>query len=637
MQVPMRLGYPFSDHAVLQQGRTIPVWGACMPHMTITVLLAGHRAIATSTADGSWLVRFPSISAGGPHELVATCAIGEVRCRDVWIGEVWLCSGQSNMEWILKNTHHEIPDNDLDISSIRCLRVSGPACFGRQSTAEGNWEVATAQSLLRMSAVGVWFAWNLKVHLGTPIGLIVNAWGGTRIQSWISREALYQDPSGNVEVQSYESLVSHPDAISPAMALSHWEAEAMELGSINNGIRWGWNAIAYDDQCWPGMSLPSSWQEHHHPESGVFWFRREVILPPSWVGFELDLHLGAIDKHDDTYVNGIRVGGLSWEDGSQTWNTPRVYRILSSVVVNERLVIAVRVRSHLYNGGLVGPANAMYLVRADADDVRVALDGAWKYQRETSWGLRMGTGEMPFPGSPNSPFTLFDSRVAPLLPYALRGILWYQGEQNVFEASDYRRLLPLLIADWRRAFGQGELPFGIVQLANYLHPSTQTGPSPWAELREAQLFTALSQSSVGLAVAIDVGDAKDIHPRDKRSVGERLARWALAAVYSQGGLPSGPSFRSLAIEPGGVLRCSFYFGNGLRTKDGSQARHVFIAGYNRQFHPALTRIDGDSLLVWSPIVPQPVAVRYAWADNPVGCHLENSAGLPASPFRSDCW
>ncbi|MEI9999147.1 MAG: sialate O-acetylesterase [Verrucomicrobiota bacterium] len=254
---------------------------------------------------------------------------------------------------------------------------------------------------------------------------------------------------------------------------------------------------------------------------------------------------------------------------------------------------------------------------------------------EQNWGVVQPPAILG-DGNPNSPYILFDSRVHPLLPYGIAGVIWYQGESNAAEARLYRRLLPLMIRDWRRAWGQGDFPFLQVQLANYQAPATEPGPSDWAELREAQA-AALAEPNTGMAVAIDVGDAADIHPRDKRSVGLRLAWWALAEIYGRGGVPSGPLYTHATSEARGRLRIHFRHAAGFKTRDGQAPHHVAIAGPDRKFLWAESDIEGETLLVWHPAILHPVAVRYAWATNPDGCNLVNAAGLPASPFRTDTW
>jgi sialate O-acetylesterase len=317
---------------------------------------------------------------------------------------------------------------------------------------------------------------------------------------------------------------------------------------------------------------------------------------------------------------------------------PRVYRVPAHLVQGGELLVAVRARSHFNDGGLVGPAAEMRLAPVvGLDGGAVPLDGSWHYAIEQDWGVQTPPAMQLVPGNPNAPCTQFDSRLAPIIPYGVRGVIWYQGESNVGDPATYRRLLPQLIADWRRAFGQGDLPFLQVQLANHLAVAQQPKPSAWAEVRDIQAATALADPQGGLAVAIDVGEAGNIHPMDKRTVGQRLARWALASTYGLGGAPCGPLFDSLTIEAGGRMRVRFRHAQGLRTSDGKAPARVAIAGANRTFVWAETAIEDDTLLAWHQDVPRPSALRYAWADNPEGCNLTAGDGAPAAPFRSDAW
>lgn len=635
----MRLAPLFHDHAVLQRDQPIPVWGVAGAEQQVTVTLAGHSARVVADVDGAWLVRLPPLPAGGPHELVASAVSGEVRARDLLIGEVWVCSGQSNMQFTQAQSGQLGDDANRELSRIRLLTVATPAALGRQSAIDGRWTPATAASLAGFSAVGGWFGRQLHRTLGVPIGLICNAWGGTRIQAWISREALVQDPSGRDDVRHYEGYVFTPGSVpeSEFTSMADWERRGAPQDSGNAGLAAGWAASDFADQDWRTMPLPNPWQNHGHPGSGVFWFRRSFTVPRTWIGRDLELHLGAIDKHDDTYVNGERVGGMSWEQGANTWCTPRVYTVPARLIGGDgRLCVAVRARSHVYHGGMIGPPTEMRVHPLKETTGALSLAGDWRYQVEQDWGLQTPPAVLLGAGNPNSPYTLFDSRLAPLIPYGIRGVIWYQGESNAAEAVVYRRLLPLMIRDWRRAWGQGDFPFLVVQLANYMADQGVPVRSAWAELRDAQL-AALAVPNTGLAVTIDVGDALDIHPPDKRSVGERLARWALAETYGQGNVPSGPLFESMTIEAGGRVRCRFRHAVGLATRDGAAPLRVTLAGIDRMFVSAEARIEGETLVAWHPKIPRPAAVRYAWADNPVGCNVINGAGLPASPFRSDAW
>ncbi len=635
----MRFASPFQDHAVLQRDQPIPVWGWAGPNEEVVVHLGSGAAKVSAGADGRWLVRLPSLTAGGPHELIASSASGEARLADILIGEVWICSGQSNMGFALEETRQAPPERESDLPCIRLLSVTTQACQGAQTEVYGRWATATHATLCRFSAVGGWFGRILHRELDVPVGLICNAWGGTRIQAWMSREALMCDPLGVDEVRSYENYAYRMESGSGGKIsnLVEWERHMAALDTGNAGLAQGWAGTAFADGAWKTICVPAQWQSHGHLGSGVFWFRRTLQVPVDWRGRDLELHLGAIDKHDDTYVNGERVGGLSWADGPSTWNTPRVYRVPTRLVDADGAVcIAVRARSHIYDGGLIGPADAMRLHPVGDACGALTLDGEWRYACEQDWGVQAMPTLPMGPGDPNAPYTLFDSRLAPLIPYGIRGFLWYQGESNAHEAAVYRQLLPQMIRDWRRAFGQGDLPFLQVQLANFGGISDKPGPSDWALLREAQT-AALSEPATGMAVAIDVGEGNDIHPRDKRSVGERLARWALAETYGRGGVPCGPSYAGMTVEAGNRMRIRFRYADGLHTHDGNKPRHVAIAGIDRVFLWAETAIEGNTFVVWHPDIDRPAAVRYAWANNPEDCNLVNKDGLPASPFRTDSW
>ncbi|MBN8526195.1 MAG: 9-O-acetylesterase [Planctomycetes bacterium] len=557
--------------------------------------------------------------------------------RDVLVGEVWICSGQSNMEWKLSQVDPQRDgDPPTDLPRIRLLTITNAPRLGRQDELEGRWTPASERSLVAFSAVAGWFGRALHRELGVPIGLICNAWGGTRIQTWISREALLQDPLGRTEIRHYEGFLDDPTRMAPGewASIPDWEARGAPKDTGNRGLSDGWAGPAFDDAGWKTMPMPTQWQQHGHAGSGVFWFRRSVLVPAAWSGRDLDLGLGAIDKHDETYVNGERVGGMGFEGGPNTWCTPRTYRVPGRLVpADGSLCIAVRVRSHFHHGGMIGPAVEMRVAPV-GESGGVPLHGPWRYAVEQDYGVVTVPNTPWGPGNPNSPYILFDSRIAPLLPYAIRGAIWYQGESNAEQPEAYRRLMPLMIRDWRRAWGQGDFPFIQVQLANFRNQPESPANGRWPELREAQT-AALAEPGVGMAVAVDIGDPKDIHPRNKRDVGERLARWALAHTYGREVAASGSLYRDATVEAGGRMRVRFDHGAGLRTRDGAAVGELTICGIDRVHHPAESRIEGDTLLAWSPQVLRPWAVRYAWDDCPMRCNLVNGAGLPASPFRSD--
>ena len=538
------------------------------------------------------------------------------------------------MEWSLQQCGPDWMTDSPAIPEIRFLSVTTPASLGKTSAVAGVWTPCTPASLAGFSAVGGFFGREIHRELNVPIGLINNAWGGSRVQAWISREALMQDPSGRDEVGFYESFITESKRAVRIKSFAEWEATDAPQDVNNLGIERGWADPGFDDSSWTTMALPGHWNKQGHPYNGIFWFRRTVEIPEIWAGQDLQLSLGAIDKHDHTWVNGELVGSMGFETPN-AWSTHRNYPVPDRLIgPDRRVTIAVRARSHVNDGGMTGPASLMKLQCFSDVSAPLSLSGDWRYHVEQDWGQARPPDLEWGAGNQNSPHILFDSRLSPLIPYGLRGVIWYQGESNASEAPLYRRMLPLMIQDWRRAWGQGDFPFLQVQLANYGEPVQHPGSSSWAELREAQL-DVLKEPVTGMAVAVDIGEAFDVHPKNKRDVGLRLARWALAETYGRGGTPSGPLFSGMRIETGGRLVCSFlHAGNGLK---GEKLRHFAIAGSDRVFKWAEAEIVGSTVEVWSKSVPEPMAVRYAWADNPDGCNLYNKEGLPASPFRSDSW
>ena len=633
----LQLASPFQDHAVLQRDQTLPVWGWAPPGLRLRVTLAGRAAMCLCTEAGEFLVRLPALPAGGPHILaVEAVETGErIEIRDVLIGEVWLASGQSNMNWTLEQCR-PLVDADIaaaDFPAIRFFNVGRRAHLGPQREVAGRWEATTPGAAPAFSAVAFSFARRLHRELGVPVGVLSASWGGTFIETWMSRSALALSPAAAEWLARFED---------EAWAPAKWEAmpEVGPDGRVNNypkdpGVTRDWHRADLDDSSWPVMTVPGTWQSAGHRHSGVFWFRRTLEIPADWAGRELVLHLGAADKQDVTFVNGVEVGRTGREREENHWNRPRVYIVPAALVAGRALKIASRVYSFVYDGGLIGPAATMKVHPAGRPEEALPIAGVWRFQREHDFGVVEVTRPMGH-GEPNTPHMLFDNMIAPLAPYALRGVVWYQGESNEFAPETYAQLLRDLVGDWRRQWGRGELAFHLVQLPGFRAPQAHEPDSRWARMREAQA-AILDMPHTGFAIAIDRGQAEDIHPIDKVPVGERLARSALARTYGRELVPNGP--RAGRFFPaGGGMRVEFAdAGAGLTTLDGAPPRLFFLAGEDRVFHPAEARIERNAVVVATPLVPRPVAVRYAWADNPAGCNLANSDGLPASPFRSDRW
>jgi len=459
-----------------------------------------------------------------------------------------------------------------------------------------------------------------------PIGLINCSWGGSCAEAWMPRDVLERDPRHRPIVERYRA--QHHGDIS-AVFQSWQGTPVVHQDSGNEGETRGWASPACDTSAWRELPMPSYWQQHGWNFNGAVWLRREVNIPKSWAGRELELHLGCLDDFDTTYFSGVRVGETSSDPNA--YAVERCYTVPAALVTPGRAVIAVRVFDHFGNGGMAGPLKEMFLTLRGARAKKIPLAGTWRACVERELPMKDMSA---MTGPLGAPAVMYNGMLAPLVPFALRGVIWYQGESNAGRAAQYRSLFPALITAWRACWQQPALPFLFVQLANYKEPPVAPMDDDWAELREAQT-AALALPATAMAAAINIGDAQDIHPRNKRDVGKRLALCALAHVYGQDVVCSGPMYRAHAIE-GSAVRIMFdHVDGGLRARRGA-LRGFAIAGADRRFVWAQARIEQDTVRVWSNDVPQPVAVRYAWAANPP-CNLYNAAGLPAVPFRTDAW
>lgn len=639
----VRLPALFGDNMVLQQGPRARVWGTAPPGERVTVRIAGLTASATADARGRWQTFVGPLRAGGPFEL-AVEGSNRLVFKNVLVGEVWVCSGQSNMEWPLSRSEGGEQDaagaND---SGLRFFTVGKKTAAEPQEDADGRWAVATPAEALRFSAVAFYFGRELRARLGVPVGLINTSWGGTPAESWTSREALAADAALRPILERHEEAMRNlPEARREYdRRLAEWDKRNERVilrDEGNRGEAQGFAEPAHDTSGWQQMSLPQQWESAGLSVDGAVWFRREVNVPAQFAGRDLLLSLGAIDDHDTTYFNGERAGSTGAETPN-AYAAPRRYRVPGRLVRAGRNVVAVRVFDSVGGGGLTGPAGEMRLADVGGAD-SIPLDGLWAYKPERVLPARAvdysnHPGPRPGPESHYNPTVLYNAMLAPLTPFAVRGALWYQGESNAGRAYQYRALLPAMIRDWRARWRQGDFPFLFVQLANWRARRDEPTESDWAELREAQLLTLRRVPRTGMAVTIDIGEADDIHPRNKRDVGLRLARWALADTYNRKIEKSGPLYESHRVE-GDRVRLRFKHARGLETSDGRAPTGFAVAGADRKFVRADARIEGDAVVVWNRAVPRPVAVRYAWADNPA-VNLYNSDDLPASPFRTDDW
>lgn len=623
----------FGSGMVLQRERRVPVWGTATPGASIEVVIAGQRKRTRADRDGSWRVEFDPMPAGGPHSM-RVIGPDTLVFDDVLVGDVWLASGQSNMEMPVdgwgKVIDSQVEVAAADFPRLRLLQVEHTVSHQPlgQCTTTG-WRACTPESVREFSATGYFFGRMLHRQLGVPIGILQATWGGTVVESWTSARSLRRISELRPQLDAI-ALRAHEGTAQQARreyqeAMQAWLV-TVPAADLGNSADPPWSSPELDDRDWPRMQLPCGWEDAGYPDlDGVMWFRKQVTLPPDWAGQELELHLGRIDDADTTWFDGVPVGH------DDVYDRPRQYRIPAAMVSAGTHTIAVRVFDWIGGGGLWGEPWRMKLASSDRDSIPLA--GEWAHR--VGLDLRDTAPRPQDPDDPNQPTVLSNGMIQPLAPYALRGIIWYQGEANAPRAHQYRKLFPLLIEDWRQRWDRADLPFLFVQLANWQQPQPQPGDSDWAELREAQAM-ALSRPHTGMVVAIDIGDAADIHPRNKQEVGRRLALVALRDVYGRDVTASGPMWRSLRTERA-QLRLRFdHTDSGLSGRGGGPPQGFAVAAADRVFHWAQARIEGDEVVVWSDQVTRPVAARYAWATNPT-CDLVNGAGLPAAPFRTDRW
>jgi sialate O-acetylesterase len=634
----VRLPSIISDNMVLQQGVKVRIWGNAKPGERVIVTLKNKSAETVADRQGHWQVWLDPSKAGGPFELTVK-GDNVLTIKNVLIGEVWLCSGQSNMEWPLINTIGGAETvAQANYPEIRLFTVTKNTSVSPLADVEGHWVVTTPDDAAHFSAVGYFFGRELYQQLKVPVGLINSSWGGTPAEAWTRHDALLSSPELKPILDKYESsLNALPQAKEAyARALANWEEKNLYIDSGNKGEALGYADPKASTADWSRMDLPKQFETAGLLIDGAVWFRKEVELPASLAGKDLVLNLPPIDDYDTTYFNGTKIGATGRETPN-SYMVARKYVVPGALVRAGRNVIAVRVFDSAGEGGFsrggsmsIGPAGG-----ADADVI--SLRGVWDYKVEQAlepkhpdWGSRP---EAVGVSNQNNPSVLYNAMIAPLVPFAIRGVIWYQGESNAGRAYQYRTLFPAMIRDWRSAWGS-DFPFYFVQLANWHATKAEPDESDWAELREAQMMT-LREPQTGMAVTIDIGDENDIHPRNKLDVGRRLAAWALAGSYNQKVIPSGPLFDRYTIKDNEV-RILFKHAEGLKTSDGGPVKGFAVAGEDHRFVWADARIEGDTVIVSSPKISKPVAVRYGWADNPTA-NLYNKAGLPASPFRTDDW
>jgi len=621
----------FQDHAVLQRDRPIPVWGRAQPDADVTVSLAGKRVQARADAQGRWRAELPALRAGGPYTLTAHSGGATQTASDVLVGDVWLCSGQSNMELQVKrtlNSRAEIQDADND--RIRLLKVGLKESVAPREHFElpVRWQKTTPADVPEFSAACYYFARELQKSVDVPMGLVNSSWGGSRIEAWIGAESLRR--LGGYD-DALDVLAQYAD--DPLAAAANW-------GEV--WARWwrGRPGVAPGDEPWradyaPGKSAPDeawraaprelgAWEGWGVPElaefNGMLWYRTTLGLSAAQAAQDAVLELGTVDEVDMTWVNGRGVG-------SAYIGEPRKYPLPRGLLHEGDNTLVVNVLDTYVFGGITGPSSSRVL--RFADGTSIPLDGHWQYRIVPD---TVGTPPLAPWMSASGKTTLFNGMVAPLVGYGLRGALWYQGESNTGQPAAYRDLLRAYRDDLRAHFGK-DLPLFVVQLANFGPAPTRPTESGWAELREVQREVAAEDPRTGLAVAIDIGDRYDIHPANKQELGRRLARAARRVVYGEKIAETGPVPLSAKRE-----------GDAVVVAFGDVAGKLVAYGYDKPIGFELcgsgpgscryadAEIRGAGEVVLRAPVANPTRVRHAWADSPI-VTLFDGDGLPAGPFE----
>ena len=644
----MKLASIFQNGAILQRDTVIPVWGNSAPGVLVTGTFNGTTVYSRSSATGEFMLYFPPQPAGGPFVLEIFAEDDKIILSDILVGEVWLASGQSNMQYQLNSDHRadksscseplsRQQEKDFfssidDPAQLRYFTVPRIASSCAERATGGVWKHIDPEC----SAVAAWFALYIQKNLNIPVGIISSNWGGTIAEAWMSSSALASNPLTRELLEKYRAshLRENNYRNSDSNSVSNALAAVLRPDGENLGIKDNFHSAMFDDSSWTPMQVPGSWIRQDIAGNGVVWIRRKIDIPESWVGKKLLFCADSIDKQDITYANGVEIGRTGSGASMTTYNTPRCYTIPAENVSSTELSIAVRGYSACYDGSF----NGDWHIENPESGEKIDLSGTWKACCELDLGRVTPKRESVIfgPGNPNTPSILFDSMLRPVIPYAIGGALWYQGESNAVTpqySREYFEIMKSLIADWRYHWQNPELPFVLVQLAGFGPCKAFSPHASWAYLRESQRKLADNSRKIYMATAIDCGEETDIHPQDKESVGFRLAMCVLNKVFKLHDIvPGGPELLRAAQEAPGTVRLDFARASGLRLMEGEQ-QSFYISGDGREFYPAeQVTVDGASVVISNANLDTVKCVRYAWADFPINT-LYNGDGYPASSFN----
>ncbi|MFV0365621.1 MAG: sialate O-acetylesterase [Mangrovibacterium sp.] len=618
-EAQIKLPELISDGMVLQQNVPLKIWGWASPNEHVTMIFQGKSYTATTSEEGKWLINLPPQTAGGAFQMNFK-GKNEISVKDILIGEVWLCSGQSNMELPIRRVLdlYAAEIAQVDNSQIREFRVPKTYDFKTQkeNTQGAKWYHASLEHIMEFSAVGYFFAEEIQAKYHIPVGLINSALGGSPVESWMNEEYLkpYEEAYRELQKVKDDAFVQ---SVKDAEAKTSYDWH-VDMNNSDEGLN-KWSAKKIKEKDWKEIALPRKWYGTELEQvNGAVWMRKTVKIPPSMIGKEGMIELGCIVDADSVFINGEFVGWTSYQ------YPPRKYQIPAHLLVKGENTIAIKILSQRGVGSVVPEKNYWIAV----GDEKVSLEGTWKY--------KVGSKMAALPGDTFfqwKPAGLHNAMISPLTNYAIKGALWYQGESNV-GTKDYANRLSDMVANWRAEWGQGDFPFVIIQVANFQKAFEHPTESGWAELRQAQYDAYKRNRNMGLSVLTDIGEWNDIHPLNKKTVGERTALAAEHLAYGATDEYSGPELSQVEIAGEQVVLSFSHVGAGLEFK-GESLQGFAIAGADKQFKWAEARVEGNLVILSSKEVKNPLFVRYAWADNPDKANLYNKNGLPAIPFRTD--
>ncbi|HBL74765.1 MAG: hypothetical protein A2W90_15115 [Bacteroidetes bacterium GWF2_42_66] len=612
----------FTSNMVLQKGIENTIWGWAAKNEAVSISLNGKTVKTRAGNNGKWSAKLPSMEYGGPYTLTIK---GEntVELGNVMIGEVWICSGQSNMQWSVKNSNNA--EEEIAAANYPGIRLFQVPMIVSQHPLEdisgGEWKICSPETVPGFSAVGYFFGRELHQKLDVAVGIIQSAWGGTVAETWISAQTIRNDPdfAGKLEEMKSKDVLREAEQNKERIK----ELLGSEISKKDIGIVDGqpvWAMPTFDDSNWRSLTVPKIWDEQGFENiDGIAYYRCTINLSEEQSRNNATLHLGKVDDRDITWMNGVEIGKTNGPSSQS-----RIYPVEANSLRPGKNILTVRVTDKGGKGGIWGDAKEQFLLIGNE---KIDISGEWKF--------RFAQPVVMETNLPNKyPCLLFNAMINPILPYGIKGAIWYQGESNADRAVQYQRLFPSLIADWRNHWQLGDFPFLWVQLANFMKPDEQPSESRWAELREAQTMT-LKLPNTGMASAIDIGEANDIHPRNKQEVSCRLSLNALKIAYGKNLVHQGPMFSAIDFRDGKAVVSFSDTGNGLVVKDRyGYIKGFALAGSDKKYYWAQARIvTSHQVEVFCDQVPEPVSVRYGWANNPDDLNLYNSEGLPANPFR----